>query len=75
MITVGGMKSCRLRVVFCQDTQKLRWATTFEYATAPAMFLPPVLWRSLSCAVQEYRMRYRPLEWTTTVIKMSGLGV
>jgi len=28
--TVGGMKSCRLRAISCQDTQKLKRATTLE---------------------------------------------
>ena len=30
MANVGGMKSCRLRAISCQDTHKLKRATTLE---------------------------------------------
>jgi len=37
-LTDGGMKSCRLRAISCQVTQKLKRATTLEQPTVPAIF-------------------------------------
>jgi hypothetical protein len=34
----GGMKSCRLRAISCQVTQKLKRATTLEKPNEPAIF-------------------------------------
>ncbi|MDD4210527.1 MAG: hypothetical protein PHI52_09355 [Bacteroidales bacterium] len=33
----GGMKSCRLRAISCQVTEKLKRAATIEFTTEPAI--------------------------------------